>query len=148
MMRLKAIILGLSVAAAFIAGFTVATWRAAAQRVNEIERREVVFRGLVEQMNAEVAAANVRTQTREAALAAELASAQQQTEDLRREIAERPVVRQVVRTQVAGECAPVPTVDWSVFAQLYNRAATGAAAPGAADDRDDVVSEGAAGNSF
>ena len=138
--RLKAIILGLSVAAAFAGGFTVATWRAGAQATDAIAQREAAYQRLVREMNEAIAADNARTQARETDLANQLADAHQQTEDLRREIAERPVVRQVVRTPVAGECAPVATVDWGVFAELYNRAAAGSPAPGAADARDATLS--------
>jgi len=140
MMRLKAIILGLSVVAAFAAGFAVSKWRADAQRVEEIAKREAVFQEFVAETNARIAEDNARTQARESELAGALEGERQQTEGLRREIEERPVIRQVVRTAVAGECAAVPAVDWGLFAELYNRAAAGAPAARAPDAGDAAVS--------
>jgi len=145
--NLRLLAAGIGLAAAFVGGFQVATWRAEARYQKERQAAADAYYASVQQAVAETQAANERTRVREAELAGQLTMARQETEGLRREIAERPVIRQIVRQPTpAGECPAVPTVDWGVFATLYNRAASGAAAPRAADARDGAVSGNATGH--
>lgn len=125
--------------AAFAAGFVVATWRDDAHAAREIAQRETAYRETVAKMVTGIIEDNARTAERENALVAVLGGSRQEAEGLRREIADRPVIRQVVSEPVAGRCAPVPSLGWSVFADLYNRAATGAPAEGAPDAGHAVV---------
>lgn len=126
------------IAAAFGAGFQVATWRADARLTRELEQRAKAQRSMAEQMAEATRAANERTYMRESELLGAIDAERNYTEGLRREIQDRPVIRQTVHVPVAGVCPAVPTIELSVFVDSYNRAATGAAAS-PADGRDAVV---------
>lgn len=132
----------------FGSGFLVATWRAGAHETRVVEQRDLAYRALVKKMVDDANADNERTRIRESELGAAIAAEREQSEGLRREIQDRPVIRKTVAIAVAGECpAPVADVDWMFFAEIYNRAATGAAA-GVADDRHAAVSVPVANASF
>lgn len=136
--KAKLIVAGAAIVAAFAAGFQVASWRADARRARELELHAAAQSAMAAQMAEAHRADQERTHVRESELAALIGAEREQTEALRREIQDRPVIRQVVRVPVAGECPAEPSVDWSVFVDAYNRAATGAAA-GAPDAGDAVV---------
>lgn len=133
--KARLIFRGALVVAAFGAGFQVAVWRADARLTRELEQRAKAQRSMAEQMVEAARAANERTYMRESELLTAIDGERNQSEALRREIQERPVIRQVVQVPVAGVCPAVPSVDWGVWVSAYNRAATGAPA-GAANGRD------------
>jgi hypothetical protein len=118
---------------AFIMGWQVHGWKLGYEYNQAEFARQESFREAMEANAAWVAKVNNETQLHEQDLQRELALARQQSEELRYAIENRPVVREVVREAVVGEdgiavCPPVPSVDWSVFQDLYNRAATGSSA--------------------
>jgi hypothetical protein len=114
----------------FVAGWKVHGWKLGYE-FNQAEfARQENFRKAMEANAAWVAKVNEETAAREQSLLVELEEVKHQSEELRNEIQNRPVIRQVVREAVVSAdgsavCPPTPSVDWSVFQDLYNRAATG-----------------------
>lgn len=147
-MSLRMVALGLGALAAFMAGWQVNGWRIEQRVLRQDLARESAVREAMTANAKHVAAANAATQDRESTLLVDLETERQRARELRNEIEQRPVIRQVVKVPVAnaaGElvCPPVPTVAWGVFEQLYNAAATGEAA--GARRRDAGVPADAAG---
>ena len=120
--KLLAIVFG--AVAAFASGFQVATWRERAHEERDQERMDAAYRAQVDAMVKQIDAENAASAARETVLTLSIDSAKRDSESLRHEIENRPVIRQIVETPVNGQCPAVPAVDWRVFQHEFDCAAT------------------------
>lgn len=139
--KIIAAVIGLS--AAFGSGWKVATWKLESEYLDQENARITAIQMQLDAKIAEVNGINARTVQRESELLAAIDAEREVAEGLRDEIETRPVITETIRVpiEVGGEftCPAVPTVDWRVFADAYNRAATGSAGPGTANLGDGAV---------
>lgn len=134
----------IAIAGSFAAGFQVAAWRAGARDARELEVTNRAWQARAAEFERRIAEDNAATAAREADLLIVLEAERSQSEALRREIQDRPVIRHTVSVPVAGECLAQPVIDWGVLSRLYNAAATGSAPTGATDGGNAVLPAGAA----